>query len=186
MQKKELAIKIERLAVKARLNDLNLLITEGEITQAQKIYAVLKKLDPNVFLIGSGPYSQGVFSLMADEIVIGRDATPLEQMLDKPVDVFVNDAATLTPREVSRVHCSIYRAQGTFQNDYYIIDRGSTCGTYLNSERLEAASSSDPDEVRRVSRSLSQGDVISLGASAVNTFVFADLRDSTIARQGSH
>jgi pSer/pThr/pTyr-binding forkhead associated (FHA) protein len=186
MQKKELAIKIERLAIKARLNDLTLFITDGEIAQAQKIYAVLKKLDHAVFLIGSGPYSQGVYSLTADEVVIGRDATPLEQMLDKPVDVFVNDAATLTPREVSRVHCSIYRAPGTFQSDYFIIDRGSTCGTYLNSERLEAISSSDPEEIRRVSRSLSQGDVISLGASAVNTFVFADLRDSTIARLGSH
>jgi len=158
MDKKELALKIERLATAARLN------------------AVVEKLDPGVYLIGSGPYSQGVFSLMTDEVVIGRQATPLEKMLDNPVDVFVNDAAMLTPREVSRVHCRIYRAQGTFQHDYFLLDCGSTCGTYLNRDKLEPPMSADPDEIRRVSRSLGAGAVISLGPSGINTFVFADLR----------
>lgn len=176
MERKELAIKVEKLGATARLSDLSMFMADGELIRAQKIYAVLCKLDPGVYLLGSGPYTQGVFSLMVDEVVIGRNATPLEKTLDKPVDVFVNDAATLTPREVSRVHCSIYRARGTFQDDYFIIDRGSTCGTYLNSEKLELPSSADPDEIRQVSRSLSQGDIISLGSSAVNTFVFADLR----------
>lgn len=179
MEYKELAMKVEKLGVAARLSDLSLFMSDGELARAQKIYAVLSKLDQGVYLIGSGPYTQGVFSLMADEVVIGRNATPLEKMLDRPVDVFVNDAATLTPREVSRIHCSIYRAVGTFQDDYFIVDRGSTCGTYLNSEKLEKPTSDDADEIRRVSRSLSQGDIISLGGSAVNTFVFADLRQGS-------
>jgi pSer/pThr/pTyr-binding forkhead associated (FHA) protein len=174
--RKKLALKVEKLSVAARLHDVALFMSDGEIMRAQKILAVLEKLDPGVYLIGSGPYSQGVFSLMVDEVVIGRNATPLERILDKPIDVFVNDAATLTPREVSRVHCSIYRAPGTFQHDYFIIDRGSTCGTFLNSEKLETPTSKEADEVRRVSRGLNDGDVISLGTSAINTFVFADLR----------
>jgi pSer/pThr/pTyr-binding forkhead associated (FHA) protein len=176
MDKKKLALKIDQLSIGARLSDLALFMTDGEIVRAQKIYAVVEKLDPGVYLIGTGPYSQGVFSLMNDEVVIGRLATPLEQILDKPVDVFVNDAATLTPREVSRVHCRIYRAQGTFQHDYFIVDQGSSCGTYLNGEKLDPAKSMSEDDVRRVSRSLNLGDVISLGPSGINTFVFADLR----------
>src|SRR5258708_6608110 len=31
--------------------------------------------------------------------------------------------ATLTPREVSQVHCCVYRGQGAFQHDYLIVDR---------------------------------------------------------------
>lgn len=178
MGRKELAAKVEKLGVAARLNDLAFFMTDGELARAQQIYAVLCELDSGVYLIGSGPYTQGVFSLMVDEVVIGRNATPLEKMLDQPVDVFVNDATTLTPREVSRVHCSIYRATGTLQDDYFIMDRGSSCGTYLNSEKLEAPSSAEQDEIRRVSRSLGQGDVISLGGSGVNTFVFVDLRNT--------
>jgi hypothetical protein len=35
-------------------------------------------------------------------------ATVLEEPTDRPVDVFANDTTTLTPLEVSRVHCKIY------------------------------------------------------------------------------
>ena len=178
MDKKKLALKVEQLSIGARLSDLAVFMTDGESSRVHKVYAVVEKLDPGVYLIGSGPYSQGVFSLMTDEVVIGRQATPLEQILDLPVDIFVNDAATLTPREVSRVHCCIYRAQGTFQFDYFLFDRGSTCGTYLNAEKLDPPTNASEDEIRRVSRTLSPGDVISLGPSGINTFVFADLRTS--------
>jgi pSer/pThr/pTyr-binding forkhead associated (FHA) protein len=177
MDKKKLAVKIDQLSIRARLSDLALFMTDGESVRAQKVYTVIEKLDPGVYLVGTGPYSQGVFSLMNDEVIIGRLATPLEQILDKPVDVFVNDAATLTPREVSRVHCRIYRAQGTFQHDYFLLDPGSSCGTYLNGERLDSAMNTTENEVRRVSRSLTPGDVISLGPSGINTFVFVDFRE---------
>lgn len=178
MAQKKLASKIEQLSIGARLSDLAVFMNDGEASRVQKVSAVVERLDPGVYLIGSGPYSQGVFSLMAGEVVIGRQATPLETVLDLPVDIFVNDAATLTPREVSRVHCCIYRAQGTFQHDYFIVDRASTCGTYLNGDKLESPGPSDADEIGRVSRSLNASDVISLGPSGINTFVFADLRNS--------
>jgi pSer/pThr/pTyr-binding forkhead associated (FHA) protein len=149
---------------------------EGESLRIQRLQAVLDHLDPGVYLVGAGPYTQGVYSLMYDEIVVGRLATVLEKPLDQAVDVFVNDATCLTPREVSRVHCAIYRREGVTKHDYWLIDRGSTCGTFLNDVKLEPPKSEDPDEVYRVSRSLSDGDLISLGPSLVNTFIFADLR----------
>jgi pSer/pThr/pTyr-binding forkhead associated (FHA) protein len=173
---KERARKIERLSIRSRLQDLAVHVTEGEANRLVKIYAVLEKLDPGVYLVGAGPYTQGVFSLMCDEIVIGRLATALEKALDIPVDIFVNDAVTLTPREVSRVHCMIYRRDGVTTHDYWLIDRGSSCGTFLNGEKLEAPASSSAEELARASRTLSDGDAISLGPSGINNFLFVDLQ----------
>ena len=133
-----IAVKIEKLSSMARLSDLSLFMTEGQITRAKRIRSVLGHLEPGVYLIGAGPYTQGVHSLMCDEVVIGRLATVLEETTDRPVDVFVNDATTLTPREVSRVHCMIYRREGVTKHDYWILDRGSTCGTYVNQELVPA------------------------------------------------
>jgi hypothetical protein len=173
---KHLAAKLEKLGVAARLQDLAFFMVDGEPSRIQKIQAALDHLDPGVYLAGTGPYTQGVYSLMCDEVVVGRLATVLEKPLDQPVDILVNDAASLNPREVSRVHCSIYRQEGVEKHDYWIIDRGSTCGTYVNGEKLESTTTDDVDEIRRVSRSLTGGDIISLGPSLVNTFLFVDLR----------
>ena len=171
-----IARKIEQLGVTARLYDLALFTKDGEASRTRSIRTVLDHLDPGVYLIGTGPYTQGVHSLMCEEVVIGRLATVLEKALDRAVDVFVNDAATLTPREVSRVHCAIYRKEGVTKHDYWIIDRGSTCGTFVNEERLQSPSANDSDDVRMNSRTLVDGDVISLGPSLINRFVFVDLR----------
>lgn len=176
MDNKERAQKIEKLSIRSRLQDLAVHVNEGEASRLVKIYAVLQKLDPGVYLIGAGPYTQGVYSLMSDEVVIGRLATALEEALDIPVDVFVNDAVTLTPREVSRVHCTIYRREGVTKHDYWLIDRASTCATYLNGEKLETPASSSPEDTARASRSLCDGDAIALGPSGINTFIFVDLR----------
>jgi hypothetical protein len=172
----QIAKKIEQLGVTARLNDLALFTKDGEAARTRSIKMVLDHLDLGVYLIGTGPYTQGVHSLMCEEVVIGRFATVLEKALDRAVDVFVNDAATLTPREVSRVHCAIYRKEGVTKHDYWIIDRGSTCGTFVNEERLQSPSANDSDGVRMNSRTLVDGDVISLGPSLINSFVFVDLR----------
>jgi hypothetical protein len=81
-----------------------------EATRIQHVRAVLERLDPGVYLVGAGPYTQGIYSLMSDEVVIGRLATVLESPLGRPIDVFVITTPPLsTPREVSRLHCAIYR-----------------------------------------------------------------------------
>jgi len=171
-----LASKIERVGAAARLSDLALFMREGEAARAHRIKKVLECLDPGVYLVGAGPYTQGVYSLMCDEVVIGRLATVVEESAGSPVDVFVNDASSLMPREVSRVHCAIYRREGVIRHDYWIVDKGSTCGTLLNDEELPHSSQLNTDDLRLASRALTNGDVISLGKSRVNCFVFLDLR----------
>lgn len=177
MDIQQLSTKLEKLSVAARLHDVAFFMKEGEPSRILRFHSVLEHLDHGVYLVGAGPYTQGVYSLMSDEIVLGRFATVLEKPLGRAVDIFVNDAVNLTPREVSRIHCTIYRREGVVKHDYWLIDRGSTCGTFLNEQKLEAPLSESEDETRRVSRPLSHGDVVSLGPSLVNTFIFADLRD---------
>ena len=175
-KQKQLASTLDDLAVTGRLQDLALFTVEGRSDRAAKIGQVLSTLDAGVYLLGAGPYSQAIVPLRCDETVMGRLATPLEPILDKAVDVFVNDAVGLLPREVSRVHCAVYRREGVQSHDYWLIDKGSSCGTFLNGERLDQASSDAEQELMRASRPLAHGDVISLGLSKINTFLFADLR----------
>ena len=164
-----LAESVDRLSRTARLQDLLLLLSQSESQRIGSIATVLDGIGPGTFLIGTGPYTQGVYSLMADEIILGRLATPLEKPLDKPVDVFCQDVPCLTPREVSRYHAKIFRL-GDTKKKHFITDLGSTCGTFVNNVRLECHG--DPKDP---AIELSQGDVISLGPSHVNTYLFVVL-----------
>jgi hypothetical protein len=164
----ELADKADRLNRTARLQDLTLFFAQSEAERIQRIAKVLEALQSGTYLIGTGPYTQGVYSAMADEIVLGRLATPLEEPLDKPVDIFCHDVPCLMPREVSRYHAMIYRV-GEGQKTSILKDLGSTCGTYLNGARLSAKDGEEPAE------KLSNGDVISLGPSHVNSYMFVVL-----------
>lgn len=162
----ELADKADRLNRTARLQDLTLFFAQSEAERIQRIATVLEALQSGTYLIGTGPYTQGVYSAMADEIVLGRLATPLEEPLDKPVDIFCHDVPCLMPREVSRYHAMIYRV-GEGQKTSIIKDLGSTCGTYLNGARLAAKETGEEPAEK-----LSNGDVISLGPSHVNSYMF--------------
>jgi pSer/pThr/pTyr-binding forkhead associated (FHA) protein len=165
----QLAYKIDSLARAARVQDLALMIGQPEAERVQRVAAVIQKLESGTYLIGSGPYTQGVYSIMADEVVLGRLATALEQPLDKPIDIFCQDVVCLTPREVSRYHAMIQRV-GDIYKTYYLTDLGSTCGTFLNGKRL------NPDKANELpGTELSHGDVISLGSCQVNTYVFITL-----------
>lgn len=175
-QRKELALKIARIAVTSRLQDLSLFTQVGDNQRGADIFAVLERLDPGIYLIGAGPYTQGVHLLLGDETVLGRLATPLEEPKDQAVDIFVNDAPGFLPREVSRVHAVIMRTHDSSQEEHWLLDRGSTCGTYVNGEKLAPSPAHDFDEIGRVGRKLNHADVISLGPSHVNIFVFADLK----------
>jgi len=55
---------------------------------------------------------------------------------------------------------------GDAQKRYFVRDLGSSCGTYVNGERLQSEGDHDP------TAELSHGDVISLGPSHINTYVF--------------
>src|SRR5580658_4831406 len=91
-QKKELALRIARLAATSRLQDLLFFTQEGEIQMGANVLAILQRLDPGTYLIGAGPYAQGIHLLEGDETTLGRLPTPLEESRDQAVDIFVNDA----------------------------------------------------------------------------------------------
>lgn len=165
----ELADKADRLNRTARLQDLTLFFAQPEGERIQRIGKVLETLGLGTYLIGTGPYTQGVYSAMADEVILGRLATPLEQPLDKPVDIFCHDVPCLMPREVSRYHAMIYRV-GDASKTSIVKDLGSTCGTYVNGVKLGTAEGCDEPATK-----LSSGDVISLGPSHVNSYLFVVL-----------
>jgi hypothetical protein len=165
----ELANKADRLNRTARLQDMMLLFAQSESDRVQRIATVLETLGAGTYLIGTGPYTQGVYSAMVDELVLGRLATPLEQPLDKAVDVFCHDVPCLMPREVSRYHAMVSRI-GAANKTSILKDLKSTCGTYLNGSRLGSTDSSDERAAQ-----LKSGDVISLGPSHVNSYLFVVL-----------
>jgi FHA domain len=168
----QLAEKADRLARRARIQDILLFLDQPELDRVQKISAVVHALDAGAYLLGTGPYTQGVYSVMSEEVVLGRLATPLETPLDKPVDIFCQDIVSLVPREVSRCHARISRL-GEQTRVYFIEDLGSACGTFLNGRKL---GNSDAEDQKLSPTELSSGDVISLGPSLINTFIFVDLR----------
>lgn len=161
----KLAGVLDQLSIKARLQDLAIQFGITEFGRVSQIATVIDSLGPGAYLIGAGPYAQSVYSVMSEEVILGRLATPLEKPLDKAVDIFCQDNASLVPREVSRYHASITRSEGD-DAQYYVRDLGSTCGTYVNGKLLNA---SDSDETPQ---ELQPGDVVSLGPSHVNCFVF--------------
>lgn len=164
----KVANKIDRLARTARVQDLSLLLSQSELERVGKIAAVIEQLGHGDYLVGSGPYTQGVYSIMADEVVLGRLATPMEDPLDKPVDIFCQDVPCLVPREVSRYHAMVFRL-GDERMRYFVRDLASTCGTYVNGERLRTEPDKEP------AAELKPGDVISLGPSHINSYVFVRL-----------
>jgi hypothetical protein len=166
----ELASKAEKLNRTARLQDMALFFGQSERERILRVAKVLESLAPGTYLIGTGPYTQGVYSAMADEIVFGRLATPVEEPLDKPVDVFCQDIPSLMPREVSRCHAMIYRIGDTCKTSI-LKDLGSTCGTFLNGVKLAC----DEKESEPPAK-LASGDVISLGPSHVNSYLFVEIQ----------
>jgi hypothetical protein len=63
-QRKELALRIARLAVTSRLQDLSLFTQEGEVQRGSSILAVLERLDARAYLIVAGPKKQGMHFIL--------------------------------------------------------------------------------------------------------------------------
>ena len=79
------------------------------------------------------------------------------------IDYAAADTLYFCPREVSRAHAKVRRAGRPPSVTYTVIDLKSTCGTFVNGERIEPG---EPGVA------LAHGDVLSLGASQVSTYLF--------------
>lgn len=169
---REAAAKIEKMIRLSRLNDLDTLMKEGGAERIDQIDEALSKLEPGAYLIGCGPYTQGIYCLSASETVFGREATVHEKPTNQPLDHTIEDWVTFRPREVSRIHFKINREDVEGQSAYYITDLGSTCGTYLNGALLESQKDRNPTRDTRVSKPVADLDIISMGSSLVNLFLF--------------
>lgn len=169
---REATAKIEKMIRASRLNDLDTLMREGRNERISQIEEALSKLEPGAYLIGCGPYTQGIYRLAAPETVFGREATVLEKPIERALDHTIKDWVTFRPREVSRVHFKIDREDVQGQDVYYITDLGSTCGTYLNGTLLESRRDEGSSKDSNVSRPLADLDIISMGSGLVNLFLF--------------
>lgn len=155
-------LKIEQLISLSRLNELGSIINTDRKDRLACITAALMQLKPGAYLLGTGPATTGIIPLTVDEVVIGRTATPLEKPSDGIADFTIADTLYFTPRETSRIHAKIVRRWDASAHAYVLIDLGSTCGTYVNSRRVEG----------ETGHALSHGDVISLGPSHISTYIF--------------
>lgn len=170
------AEKIDQAIIKSRLNSLAVMMRIDHSERLAGISSVLKALPPGAYLIGTGPSTVGIIPLSVEEIVLGRSATPLERPSDAVVDYEIADAVYLGPYEVSKIHAKIVRTQGSPHWEFSVCDLGSRCGTYVNGERIAAESTYHP---------LSNGNLISLGASHTSTYLMVIIDQQESAEQGT-
>jgi hypothetical protein len=57
MDLRQLSSRFEKLSVTARLQDTAYFMRSDEATRIQLVQAVLQRLDPGVYLVGTGPYT---------------------------------------------------------------------------------------------------------------------------------
>ena len=155
-------LKLDKLITTSRLKDIAYIVDTDIVQRLSKMSKVFEMLRPGAYLLGSGPSTVGIIPLTVEEIVIGRSATILEEPSDTIIDYAVTDMTYFAPREVSRAHAKIVRNETEDGCEFHIVDMESTCGTFVNGERV----SSDGGNT------LSHGDVVSLGASMVSTYMF--------------
>ena len=184
MDLKQTAAVLDRALVASHLNDIRLLTQEGSVERMSRMYGVLERLGDHAYLIGTGPYTAGIYRLTVDETIIGRLASPMEESSGRVIDIPVNDWITLTPREVSRVHAKIARQKAADGFIFRLVDLKSRLGTFLNGKPLAETAVSDASAEGPTSRPLKHGDLLSLGPSHVNTFVFVQRMKADVEESG--
>ena len=160
MSTTELLSCIEKTLVESHVLDVRLLFAQPPEKRLASLTRSLDRLGEGAYLVGTGPYTVGVYRLSTDECVIGRFPTPGESESHGVPDVEVRDYVCLAPRETSRRHARICRCGQGPAVRFYIEDLDSTCGTYVNKRKVETRAG------------LNDGDVVWVGPSGINSFVF--------------
>ncbi|XHC25126.1 MAG: FHA domain-containing protein [Phycisphaerales bacterium] len=150
------------LILRSRLRDMERLVSVSDAERRAMLHRVFAALRSGWYLVGAGPYTSRLIALGAEEVVIGRYASPTEEPAGDVIDYDVADAMYLHPVEVSRTHCA-FRCLSADEGDCAAVkDRQSRLGTYHNGARLE------PNGGWTM---LSHGDVVSLGPSGISSYV---------------
>ncbi len=156
-------LEIDKLITGSRLREVAF-IADTDITERiYKMDSVLRKLKPGAYLLGTGSTTTGIIPLTVEEVVLGRSATALEKPTDAIIDYAATDTLYFAPREVSRAHAKVIRRIIGSEMEYVVVDMNSTCGTFVNGNRV------NPDGEGVV---LLHGDVLSLGPSQMSTYMF--------------
>jgi pSer/pThr/pTyr-binding forkhead associated (FHA) protein len=156
-----IVVKLDQLINMSRLRELALILNTDRVDRLARILAALSRLKTGAYLLGTGPSTGGIIPLTVDEVVLGRTATPGEEPSQAVIDYAVTDTLYFGPWETSRLHAKITRVDDTSDMEYRVLDLESSCGTYVNGEPVD-----------KQGRSLSHGDVLSLGPSQVSTYLF--------------
>ena len=161
----QFAAATDELIISARLQDIAEIARSERADRLSRLAAVIAALGPGHYLIGCGPYNTGIIRLGPTDIILGRSASPLEEMSDTVVDYCINDAVYLGPREVSRVHAAIrVDRDETGSTTCLLRDEDSTCGTYLNGRQIGEGDCPNPAMIEA-------GDIVTLGPSGINAYL---------------
>jgi pSer/pThr/pTyr-binding forkhead associated (FHA) protein len=161
-----------REALESRQRDVMTFVDNGMAGMSSRLEKTLLRLPPGHYLLGLGSYNAGLVKLDFDELLIGREV-PEFIGVGMPVSGFrVSSPDAFLNVEVSRIHAKLLRRAPGHDAQYRLIDMRSTCGTYLNGERIPV-----PDDLGGATEDdcaapLRSGDFFSLGPSAVNLFLF--------------
>ena len=156
-------LEIDRLIRHSRLKEIEFIMSMDATERVHRMRAALARLDPGAYLLGTGPSTVGIVPLNGHDIVLGRPPTVLESPSPELPDYYAVDTLYFVPREISRTHARVVRRPGSFGVRHVLIDLHSTCGTFVNETRV------DPNGAGVV---LEHGDIISLGPSQTNTYVY--------------
>ena len=156
-------MRMDELISLSRLQELALIVNSDRAERIARMMLVLSALQPGAYLLGTGPSTVGIIPLTVDEVVFGRLATPIEQPSETVVDYAVVDTLYFGPCEVSRVHAKVVRRNAHHGIRYAVVDLGSSRGTFVNGQAV--APDGDGTTIKH-------GDVLSLGPSQINTYMF--------------
>jgi hypothetical protein len=156
-------LEIDRLIRLSRLKEIEFIMSTDASERVRDLAAVLERLGPGEYLLGTGPATVGIVPLNSHDVVLGRPPTLLEGPAKVLADCCAVDTLYFVPREISRAHARVMRQTGGFGVRHLLVDLHSTCGTFVNETAV------DPEGTGVV---LAHGDVISLGPSQTSTYVY--------------
>jgi pSer/pThr/pTyr-binding forkhead associated (FHA) protein len=161
-----------REALESRQRDVMSFVDNGMAGMSARLEKTLLKLPSGHYLLGLGPYNAGLVKLDFDELLIGREV-PEFIGVGMPVSGFrVSTPEAFLNVEVSRLHAKLFRRRPGSAPEYRLVDMRSTCGTYLNGDRIPVPDDLDGSTEEDCAARLTSGDFFSLGPSNVNLFLF--------------